>query len=322
MGRAVRLPPTEWHLTSLYGKSDATRPDQAVARLAELQWGVVDVDELRALGLTDKAIMGRVRAGWLHPLYKRVYAVGHRNLTFQGEILAAVKACGPGALASHYSAAALAGSVKWDGRRPEVLVAGPTARRHPGIRVHRTTRLEPRDVTRIHGIPATTAARTLVDLAAILPEKQLRRAVREAQSRKLTSLPQIAATLRRLAPCRGSARLARIVSTGPAPTRSELEDAVLDLLLEAGVAHPDVNVALAVEGRRVIPDFRWPKQRLVLEADGAAWHDHRLAREDDAERQALLEAHGERVVRITWRQAVRDPARSLARIRAAGAPPG
>ena len=52
----------------------------------------------------------------------------------------------------------------------------------------------------------------------------------------------------------------------------------------------------------MVPDFRWPAQRLVLEADGAAWHDQKVAREDDVERQALLEAHGERVVRVTWRR--------------------
>ena len=68
-----------------------------------------------------------------------------------------------------------------------------------------------------------------------------------------------------------------------------------------------------LSGRRIVPDFRWPAQRLVVEADGAAWHDHRIAREDDAERQALLEDHGERVLRVTWEQAVgRDRTRGSA----------
>jgi very-short-patch-repair endonuclease len=84
-----------------------------------------------------------------------------------------------------------------------------------------------------------------------------------------------------------------MLATGHAPTRSELEDAVLDLILAGGFRHPDVNRSLSLSGRRVIPDFRWPEQRLVIEADGAEWHDNRLAREDDAERQALLEAHSE-----------------------------
>jgi very-short-patch-repair endonuclease len=81
-----------------------------------------------------------------------------------------------------------------------------------------------------------------------------------------------------------------------------------------------VNQPLVLGGRRVVPDFRWPEQRLVVEADGAAWHDTKLAREDDAQRQALLEAHGERVLRVTWDQAIARPAQTLARMRAAGAP--
>jgi very-short-patch-repair endonuclease len=70
----------------------------------------------------------------------------------------------------------------------------------------------------------------------------------------------------------------------------------------------------------VIPDFRWPEQRLTIEADGAEWHDDRLTREDDAKRQALLEAHGERVLRITWQQTIAQRRQTLERIRAAGAP--
>jgi very-short-patch-repair endonuclease len=95
---------------------------------------------------------------------------------------------------------------------------------------------------------------------------------------------------------------------------------VLDLILRGGFEHPQVNVPLHIAGRRLIPDFRWPAQRLILEADGAAWHDGALQREDDAERQALLEASGERVLRVTWRQAVTERAQTLARLRSAGAP--
>jgi very-short-patch-repair endonuclease len=100
-------------------------------------------------------------------------------------------------------------------------------------------------------------------------------------------------------------------------TRSALEDALLDLILDAGLSAPRVNEALGLDGRRVVLEFRWPRQRLVVEADGAAWHDNPLARADDAERQALLEAHGERVLRVTWHQAVRRPRQTLARIREA-----
>ena len=260
-----------------------------------------------------------MRSGWLHPLYRGVYAVGHANPSLEGRFLAAVKACGPGAVLSHYSAATLDGLVKWDDRYPEVTVPGTTARRHRGIRVHRSSMLEVRDTTRHKGIPTTTPARTLIDLAATFTYPALRRTVREAQRNRVT-IRQILETLDRLGPRRGTANLSKILATGPAPTRSELEDTVLDLLLQGGFAHPDVNVPLIVQGRRLIPDFRWPHHRLVIEADGAEWHDDRLAREDDAERQALLEAHGERVLRVTWTQAITRRSQTLERIRAAGAP--
>jgi very-short-patch-repair endonuclease len=83
---------------------------------------------------------------------------------------------------------------------------------------------------------------------------------------------------------------------------------------------PDVNKPLVIEGRRIVPDFRWPEERIIVEADGGQWHDHRLAREDDAERRAFLETHGEHVLRVTWDQAVTKQSQSHRRFEAAGAP--
>jgi hypothetical protein len=297
-----------------------TRPDNCVASRAARQWGVLSTAELRDCGLTRNAIARRVKNGRLHRLHRGVYAVGHAKVPLEGCFLAAVKACGPGAVLSHHSAAALYELVRWDGRDPEVTVAGSATRARPGVHVHRTGELEAEDVRRHRGIPVTSPARALADVAAQLDGKRLRRAVREGQARRRVSLPELARVVRRLGPRRGGTKLARIIATGPAPTRSELEDTVLDLILGGGLAHPDVNVPLVLAGRRVVPDFRWPEQRLVVEADGAAWHEHRLTREDDAERQALLEAHGERVIRVTWEQALSRPRQTLARLRAAGAP--
>jgi len=291
-----------------------------VARLAAEEWGVVSLDELRGCGLSRDAVSVRVRNGRLHPLHCGVYAVGHASPALEGHFLAAVKACGPDAALSHFSAAALWGLLGWDERRPEVSVPSPGTRTHPRLLVHRSAHLSPDDLARHKGVPVTSPARTLLDLAYPLGPKPLRRAVRQAQSLQLVSVGQIAAVLNRPGPRRGRAKLARIVATGRAPTRSELEDLVLDLMLRGGLEHPRVNTPLVLAGRRVIPDFRWPRERLVVEADGAAWHDNRLAREDDAERQALLEAHGERVVRVTWHQAVARPGETLKRIGGAGAP--
>jgi very-short-patch-repair endonuclease len=282
--------------------------------------GVLSLDELQACGLSPDAVSDRVLSGRLHRVHRGVYAVGHTHLPLEARFLAAVKACGPGAVLSHASAAALWGFITWDHCYPEVTVTGQWARRHPGLRIHRTTTLDRDDKARHRGIPVTAPARTLLDLAARLDHRPLRSATRRAQSLYRVNVRQLVAVLARHRGRRGSAKLARIVATGPAPTRSELEDAVLDLILRGGHVHPDVNVPYYVEARRTVPDFRWPEQHLVVEADGAAWHENQLAREDDAERQALLEAHGERVLRVTWDQAIARPRQTLARIRAAGAP--
>jgi very-short-patch-repair endonuclease len=296
------------------------RPDVLVARRAADAWGVLSLDELFACGLSRHAVMVRMRSGHLHPLHRGVYAVGHANVPLEGRFLAAVKACGCGAVLSHFSAAAVWGFMRWDDRYPEVTVVGTSPRSHRGVRAHRAVVLDHPDISRHHGIPITSPARTLLDLAATLGHDPLRSATRRAQSLQRVNLRQLADVLARHQGRRGSAKLAKIIATGPAPTRSELEDATLDLMLRGGLAHPDVNVALRLSGRRVVPDFRWPDQRLVVEADGSAWHDNQLAREDDAERQALLEADGERVLRVTWDQVIARPGQTLARIRAAGAP--
>jgi very-short-patch-repair endonuclease len=289
-----------------------------VAELAAEQYGVVDIDELAACGLDKDAVARRVDDGRLHPLHKRVYAVGHPNVPIRGRFLAAVKACGPGAVLSHFAAAVLWGLLRWDGRCPEVLVA--KERRHAGIKTRRTARLDDVDIRRRYGIPVTSPARSLVDLATILPQKGLRRVTREALAQDLVTVPELTETLRRLTPCRGCTTLRAIVAEGHVPTRSELEDALLDLITAGGLRPPLVNAPLYVDGRKVVPDFRWPDQRLVIEADGAKWHANKLAREDDAERQAILEASGERVLRVTWHQAVAQPKQTLKRLRTAGAP--
>jgi predicted transcriptional regulator of viral defense system len=212
--------------------------DRRVAALAAEEWGVLSLEELRRCGLSRDAVGLRARKGRLHRVHRGVYAVGHANVSDEGRFLAAVKACGPGAVLSHFAAAALWGFVRWDSRFPEVTVKGTGARRHEGIRVHRTTRLDRRDVRRHKGIPVTAPARTLVDLATVIGPKPLRRAVREAQSQRWVSTRQVVDMMRRLGPRPGVRNLANILVTGPAPTRSELEDEVLDLILSGGSRTP------------------------------------------------------------------------------------
>ena len=297
----------------------ATARDVRVAAAAARQHGVLSVDELRACGLSLDAISVRANNGRLHPLHKCVYAVGHANPTLDGCYLAAVKACGDGAVLCLWSSAVVQNIITWEDRYPDVLVLGQSAPQHPRIKGHRTSYLPAKHVTTVRGIPVTTAARTLLDLAAVMPERRLRRAARQAQFLKLTTIGSLAEVLRGPGPTRGRKKLARIIGEHAAPTQSELEDVVLDLILRAGFIHPLVNAPLFISGHRVEPDFCWPEQRLVIEADGPH-HDDPLERAADKERQALLEAHGYRVVRVTWVQAIAHPAVTLRRFAEAGAP--
>jgi hypothetical protein len=116
---------------------------------------------------------------------------------------------------------------------------------------------------------------------------------------------------------RGVTALRAIVDDGPAPTRSDLEDLLLDLLDDAGVERPEINAPLRLDGRRIVPDYLWRTQRIAIEADSRRWHDDPLTRRNDSDKQAILEAHDYRVLRITDRQITDHPQQTLARVRAA-----
>jgi hypothetical protein len=165
-----------------------------------------------------------------------VYAVGHPGLPLRGRFLAAVKACGEGAVLSHFSAAVLFGLVRWEDRYPEVTVARRGTRRVTGVRVHRTRWLEARDVTCRDAIAVTAPARTLLDLGATFTHTALRRATRQALALGLVDVPALLDVLARAERRRGASALARVLADGPAPTRSMLEDVVLDLIVGGGLA--------------------------------------------------------------------------------------
>jgi hypothetical protein len=250
-------------------------------------------------------------------MHRGVYAVGHAGVTLEGRFMAAVLAAGERACLSHFAAAAHLGFLPWEERYPEVTVVQRGALRIEGVRVHRARSLAEPDVMRHDGIRVTSPARTLLDLAAGLPDRALRRAARRAQAERRVSVRQLRDVVERSNGHRGAARLQAIIADGPAPTRSDLEDILLDLLDEGAVPRPEVNPALRLSGVTIKPDYLWRDRRLAIEADGAAWHEHRLVREHDADKQAILEAHGFRVLRVTWQQTVRSPQQTLARIRAA-----
>ena len=190
---------------------------------------MVDVADLTACGLSADAIATRVANGRLFRVYRGVYGV-IPNLTLEGQFLAAVKACGPDAVLSHFSAAVLYGWFDWDGRFPEVTVTNP--RKHQGIFSHRSGDIER---TIFKGIPVAPPARVIRDLAGKLPYVGVRRAVNEALNRGQIK-PVDLVTARH----RGACKLRKILLTA-APTRNEYEDLVNELLHRAGIGAPEVN---------------------------------------------------------------------------------
>ena len=272
--------------------------DAAVADIAGRQHGIVTTRQLAAAGIGDRAVAHRVATGRLVRRFRGVYQVGPVAAP-RGREMAAALACGDAALLSHHSAAAL-----W-GIRPEhrgdvhitVATGGPRSR--PGIRVHRSLSLN----AAVHdGLPVTSPARTLHDIATLLPQHQLDRAVEEAQVQRLVTRDE-------LEQLPGPA-LKRALHHEPTLTRSEAERRLLGLVRAARLPRPETNVRVA--GYEV--DFLWRDHRLVVEVDGFAYHATRQAFERDRVRDATLQAAGYHVVRLTWRQVATEPHAVVARL--------
>lgn len=147
-----------------------------------------------------------------------------------------------------------------------------------------------------------------------MPPKALRRVVRQAQAERIVNVRQIVEVLGRHRGHRGAAKLRAVVADGPTPTRSELEDLVLELIVGAGIERPEINPKLRIDARDVEPDLLWRGQRLIVECDGWRWHGNALTQRADADRQARLEAAGYHVLRITWQQAVVHPHQTVTRL--------
>jgi hypothetical protein len=217
--------------------------------------------------------------------------------------LAAVLACGPDAALSHASAAALWGLRPSAATRIDVTVpARRRVRGKPRNKIQRTRRFE---ATVHRGIPVTPPARTLADLAEVVPRSALVRAAEQAESLRLLDRRAVEALARSNAGRAGPARVLDLLDEHDMtrPTRSDLEADFLSLCSAHDVPRPAVNAD--VEGFEV--DFSWREQRLIVEADSRRHHDTRWAFERDRARDARLTALGYRVVRFTHRQVVREP---------------
>jgi putative AbiEi antitoxin of type IV toxin-antitoxin system/uncharacterized protein DUF559 len=285
------------------------RGDPAVAELAERQQGVVSTAQLHAAGVHQGAVELRVRRGRLHQVHRGVYAVGHSRLTQRGRMWAAVLACGgvDAAVLSHRAAAAA-----WDlSPLPSGKLDVTSLRRSTStakLRLHRGQRLDPLDgvVHQPDGLPVTSIARTLVDLAGVLTAQQLERTCHRAEVLRwldVSEVERLLATTRRRGARNLRAALATLTRADPDITRSELEERFLGLVAAAGLPRPVVNARVA--GYEV--DFLWREQSLIVETDGAATHLTPSAFDEDRRKDAALQIAAYRVVRFTWAQVTDDP---------------
>jgi very-short-patch-repair endonuclease len=260
-------------------------------------------------GLGARAITYRLQAGDLIPVHTGVYALGHEPQAFVDRAYAAVLACGRGALLSHGSAASLWGIYDRWWTPFEVIVE--TARRRPGIRVHRVALAKP-DVRRHLGIRVTSPARTIFDIAPRLTDKALTRAVNELRIARLLKLEHLAELATRLPRHRGASRVKPLIETSRGPTRSELEDRFASFATRFDLPPFEFNARVA--GYEV--DVLFPAQRVIVELDGYEFHGTRQAFEKDRERDATTLAAGHRTVRITWERLTEAAEREAARLKA------
>jgi len=282
--------------------------DQALSELAREQHGPFSLDQLRDVGLTAPAVRYRVATGRLHRIHHTVYSLVPRELLGrEGLYMAAVLACGPGAVLSHRSAAVLHELRDWGYTRIEVTVPGRSGRRHEGVKVHRSTTLTTADVTVVNNIPVTTVARTLLDLAEVVTGRQLERSFDQAEIVETLDLRAIQDQLARNPTRRGAKAVRHVLEThyiGSTPTENDFEDAFLALTRRLGLPDPESQFYIDPrDGERPIKvDFAWPGRRIAVETDGRRTHRTQQAFETDRRRDQRLTAAGWKVIRTTWRQ--------------------
>jgi very-short-patch-repair endonuclease len=287
--------------------------EATILDLAARQHGVVARSQLLGAGVPEHAVDYRLNRSRLRAIHRGVYASGPIAGPYQREA-AAVLSYGKSAVLSHRTAAGL-----WRLTPPQPLncpvdVTRAGGRRRPrrGVRLHHVERLLADEKEQKEGLPLTTPARTLLDLASCSGPHELERAFAAGERHGVVTRDAVEALLGRHPGRRGVRALRALIEApdGPALTRSEAEARFRALLRRAAVPRPEANVL--VEGLEV--DFVWRAQSLVVEIDGFAHHAGRQAFERDRQRDGVLVAAGFRVLRVTWPQLANEPEALLVRL--------
>jgi hypothetical protein len=304
------------HLTG--GKSSPREMDRAMAELAKRQHGLVARRQLLALGMSGRAIDGRVGRGQLHQIFRGVFVYGPRRISRKGRWMAAVLAAGEGAVLSHRSAARLWRLLPLAAERFEVTCPPGRIVRRKGI-VSRQSELWDDEWLARDGIPVTSPFRTIFDLAAVLQMRELERAFHEAEAREVTDRVSLPMLLERYPGRRGSKNLRALLEARQpiGITRNEFEEAFVALVDRYGLWRPRMNAPLALRGRFFEIDALWERERVAVELDSRTIHGTRKKFESDRLRDRTLVAEGWRTMRVTWRQLQDEPAEIAADLRSA-----
>jgi very-short-patch-repair endonuclease len=260
-------------------------------------------------GLSGKEIRGRLEKGALLRVHRGVYRVGHRAPSIEARYMAAVLACGEGALLCGLAAAHLWGLVKGSAPPPEVIA--PTQRRVKGVKTTRRRSGHKERGTKRRGIPITTVPSTLVDISSLLPLPDLARACHEAGVKYGTTPSQVEAVLATRPTAPGAKNLRKVLSGEQRVTLSALERTFLRRLEEANLPLPITNKPAGT--KRV--DCRWPAQALTIELDSYRYHRSRHAWEQDRRREREARARGDEFCRYTHDDVLDSPEQVLGELR-------
>ena len=311
----------------------APSSDRTIAVIAAQQHGIVTRSQLLAIGVSRHVIDRRIRHAQFSLVHAGVYLVGPVALPRSRE-MAAVLAC-DGGIVSHRSAAALRGLAPSPAPTPLELTISPGRHcgRRPDIRVHRRA-IADDEIERIDGIPVTSAARTVLDLAGacnsaraasgrlradakalrrragIVSAREIERALAAAERSQPDLRQQLTSLLLRYPRAAGSARLRLLLRSNAVFTRSEAEERLLALIRNAGLEVPEMNVML--HGFEV--DCYWKRARLVIEVDGFAFHHSARSFLRDHQRDSALAAEGIQIMRLSWHQIEKERDRTLVQI--------
>lgn len=282
--------------------------DEVIGRIARRQHGVVTRAQLLDAGVSDKEIKRRLERKSLLRVHPGVYRVGHKAPSIEARYLAAVLACGEGAVLSGQAAAYLWGLIK--GTAPPPEVTAPKRRNVRGVRTRHARRGEI-EATTWRGIPITTVPRTLVDLSSLLQLEDLARACHEAGVLHRTTPRQVEQVLTKRPNTPGAKQLRKVMHGEVHVTLSRLERKFVQRLKENALDLPITNKS--ADGRRV--DCRWPQHNLTVELDSYRYHSSRHAWEQDRKREREAHARGDDFRRYTHHDVFDDPHPMLAELR-------